>query len=250
MLKQCFFYILLLFVTISFGQNTISLKGKILDKKTAIPVESATIYLKTVKDSTVIDYTITDKNGNFLIEIKKIDKPVFFKVSFTSYSEYSEKLENLLESRDFGIIRLEEDINTLSEVVIKAEAPPITIKNDTLEFNASSFKVRPDANVEALLKQLPGVEIDEEGKITVNGKEVNNILVNGKPFFGKDGKIATQNLPADIIEKVQVTDTKTKEEELSGQDATSDEKTINLTIQEDKNKGVFGKANVGYGNWF
>ena len=247
MLKQCFFYILLLFVTISFGQNTISLKGKILDKKTAIPVESATIYLKTVKDSTVIDYTITDKNGNFLIEIKKIDKPVFFKVSFTSYSEYSEKLENLLESRDFGIIRLEEDINTLSEVVIKAEAPPITIKNDTLEFNASSFKVRPDANVEALLKQLPGVEIDEEGKITVNGKEVNNILVNGKPFFGKDGKIATQNLPADIIEKVQVTDTKTKEEELSGQDATSDEKTINLTIQEDKNKGVFGKANVGYG---
>ena len=97
-------------------------------------------------------------------------------------------------------------------MVIQSEAPPVTIKNDTLEFNASSFKVRPDANVEALLKQLPGVEIDEEGKITVNGKEVNNILVNGKPFFGKDGKIATQNLPAQIISKVQVTDTKTKEE--------------------------------------
>jgi hypothetical protein len=133
-------------------------------------------------------------------------------------------------------------------VVIKSEIPPIRIKKDTLEFNAASFKVGADANVEALLKQLPGVEISPEGKITVNGKEVNNILVNGKPFFGKDGKIATQNLPAEIIDKVQVVDTKTKSEEISGESAGSQEKTINLTIQEDKNKGFFGKIMGGYGS--
>lgn len=247
-MKKNLLTILLYFATfLALGQNTITVKGKVVEKKSLIPIESATIYLKSVKDSTVIDYTISDKNGNFALATKKINTPVYFKIAFTSYADFSEKLENLQENKDFGIIKLDDDVNTLSELVIKAEAPPITIKNDTLEFNASSFKVRPDANVEALLKQLPGVEIDEEGKITVNGKEVNNILVNGKPFFGKDGKIATQNLPAEIIEKVQVTDTKTKEEELSGQDATSDEKTINLTIQEDKNKGVFGKTNVGYG---
>ena len=247
-MKKTLLTILFYFATfLALGQNTITVKGKVVEKKSLIPIESATIYLKSVKDSTLIDYTISDKNGNFALATKKINTPVYFKVAFTSYADFSEKLENLQENKDFGIIKLDDDINTLSELVIKAEAPPITIKNDTLEFNASSFKVRPDANVEALLKQLPGVEIDEEGKITVNGKEVNNILVNGKPFFGKDGKIATQNLPAEIIEKVQVTDTKTKEEELSGQDATSDEKTINLTIQEDKNKGVFGKTNVGYG---
>ncbi len=247
-MKKTLLTILFYFATfLALGQNTITVKGKVVEKKSLIPIESATIYLKSVKDSTVIDYTISDKNGNFALATKKINTPVYFKVAFTSYADFSEKLENLQENKDFGIIKLDDDVNTLSELVIKAEAPPITIKNDTLEFNASSFKVRPDANVEALLKQLPGVEIDEEGKITVNGKEVNNILVNGKPFFGKDGKIATQNLPAEIIEKVQVTDTKTKEEELSGQDATSDEKTINLTIQEDKNKGVFGKTNVGYG---
>lgn len=247
-MKKNLLTILFYFATfLALGQNTITVKGKVVEKKSLIPIESATIYLKSVKDSTVIDYTISDKNGNFALATKKINTPVYFKVAFTSYADFSEKLENLQENKDFGIIKLDDDVNTLSELVIKAEAPPITIKNDTLEFNASSFKVRPDANVEALLKQLPGVEIDEEGKITVNGKEVNNILVNGKPFFGKDGKIATQNLPAEIIEKVQVTDTKTKEEELSGQDATSDEKTINLTIQEDKNKGVFGKTNVGYG---
>ena len=233
--------------TANYGQNTVLLKGKIVDKNTSIPLESATIYLKSVKDSTVVDYTISDKNGNFEIKTKKNDIAVYFKVSYISYADYSEKLDNLNKDKDFGFVKLAENASTLNEVIVQSEAPPITIKNDTLEFNASSFKVRPDANVEALLKQLPGVEIDEEGKITVNGKEVNNILVNGIPFFGKDGKIATQNLPAEIIDKVQVTDTKTKEEELSGQDATSDEKTINLTIQEDKNKGVFGKANVGYG---
>jgi hypothetical protein len=247
-MKKNLLTILFYFATfLALGQNTITVKGKVVEKKSLIPIESATIYLKSVKDSTVIDYTISDKNGNFALATKKINTPTYFKVAFTTYQDYSEKLEKLDANKDFGFIKLEENINTLSELVIKTEAPPITIKRDTLEFNASSFKVRPDANVEALLKQLPGVEIDEEGKITVNGKEVNNILVNGKPFFGKDGKIATQNLPAEIIEKVQVTDTKTKEEELSGQDATSDEKTINLTIQEDKNKGVFGKTNVGYG---
>ena len=247
MFKYFFSFITFLLTVNGFGQNTVTIQGKIVEKGSSFPLESATVYLKSVKDSTVIDYTITDKSGNFSIKTKKINTPIFFKISYNGYKEYSEKLESIINDKDFGTIQLEENINTLSEILIKAEAPPITIKNDTLEFNASSFKVRPDANVEALLKQLPGVEIDEDGKITVNGKEVNNILVNGKPFFGKDGKIATQNLPAEIISKVQVTDTKTKEEELSGQNATSDEKTINLTIQEDKNKGVFGKANVGYG---
>lgn len=247
MFKKIFFLALLLCSLFSFSQNTISLKGKIIDKNTSIPLESATIYLKSVKDSTLIDYTISDKNGYFAFKTKKLDKAIYFKISYIGYNDYSEKIESLKVDRDFNSIKLEENVSSLKEVIVQSEAPPITIKNDTLEFNASSFKVRPDANVEALLKQLPGVEVDEEGKITVNGKEVNNILVNGKPFFGKDGKIATQNLPAEIISKVQVTDTKTKEEELSGQDATSDEKTINLTIQEDKNKGVFGKANVGYG---
>ena len=107
--------------------------------------------------------------------------------------------------------------------------------------------MRPDANVETLLKQLPGLEIDADGKITVNGKEVNQVLVNGKPFFDKDGKIALQNLPSNIINKVQVTDTKTKKEEKTGQVASSNNASLNLTIDEDKNKGFFGKVMGGYG---
>ncbi|OYU81670.1 MAG: hypothetical protein CFE23_04155 [Flavobacterium sp. BFFFF1] len=238
---------LMLFCFISHAQN-VTIRGKISERSSKLPLESATVYLTTVKDSTIVDYTISNKNGTFTLTTKKIKQPVFLKVSFTGFSEYKQQVDELVADKDFGTIEMAESERTLNEVVIKSEAPPVRIKQDTLEFNASSFKVRPDANVESLLKQLPGVEIDANGKITVNGKEVNNILVNGKPFFGKDGKIATENLPAELIDKVQVTDTKTKEEELSGQAASKDEKTINLTIQKDMNKGLFGKFSAGKGS--
>ena len=241
----CFFFLAI--TSTLFAQNTITLKGKIIEDTSKLPLESATIYITSVKDSTIVDYTISDKNGNFSLSTKKFTEPVYFKISFIGFQEYVQKIELLTNSKDFGVIKILDQPNDLNEVVIKGQAPPVRIKQDTLEFNASSFKVRPDSNVEALLKQLPGVEVSSDGKITVNGKEVNNILVNGKPFFGKDGKVATQNLPAEIIEKVQVSDTKTKEEQLSGQAASAEEKTINLTISEDKNKGLFGKFSGGLG---
>ena len=246
--KPFYLFCTLLFSSFLFSQNTITLKGKVVDPTTKLPIESATVYLTSVKDSSVVDYTITNKTGNFDIKVRKSDKPINLKVSFVSYQDFVETISSLSTDKDFGTIELKEITNQLNEVVIKSEIPPIRIKKDTLEFNASSFKVGADANVEALLKQLPGVEITPEGKITVNGKEVNNILVNGKPFFGKDGKIATQNLPAEIIDKVQVVDTKTKAEEISGDASGSEEKTINLTIQEDKNKGFFGKIMGGLGS--
>ena len=143
---------------------------------------------------------------------------------------------------------LEETNNVLDEVVIKNDIPPIRIKKDTLEYNIKSFKIRKDYNVEKMLKQLPGINIDTNGKITVNGKVVNKILVNGKPFFDEDGKIALQNLPSGIIYKVQVVDTKTKAEEFSGDIASSNNKTINLTIDANKEKGKFGNATIGVGN--
>lgn len=230
------------------AQNSVTITGKILDNGTQVPLESATVYLTKVSDSTVIDYTITKRDGTFAIAVKKNALPALLKISYIGYQNHIQRLEKDMADKDFGIIRLSDNANMLGEVVVKAEAPPIRIKNDTLEFNASSFKVRPDSNVETLLKQLPGVEIDAEGKITVNGKEVKQVLVNGKPFFDADGKIALQNLPSDIINKVQITDKKTKQEEIAGKPASSSDASINLTIDEDKNKGVFGKFMGGMGS--
>ena len=215
-MRKKYLLILSLFLSVaSFSQNNIIIKGKILDKSSQIPIEAATVFLTSVKDSTVIDYTISDKNGFFKMDTKKINKPFFLKISYLGYETLKKEMPSISESKDFGVLSLIENANNLNEVLVKNDAPPIRIKKDTLEFNASSFKVRPDANVETLLKQLPGVEVGTDGKITVNGKDVNQILVNGKPFFDKDGKIALQSLPSDIINKVQITDTKTKKEELS-----------------------------------
>jgi hypothetical protein len=246
--KLLYSFLFFLFCSLSFGQSTFTLKGKVIDETTSLPIESATVYLSNVKDSAVVDYTITNKFGLFDFKIKKINQPVYLKVSYVSYQDVKVDLTSIAADKDFGTLAMKVSVNALDEVVIKNEAPPIRIKKDTLEFNASSFKVRPDSNVESLLKQLPGVEIDADGKITVNGKEVNQILVNGKPFFDKDGKIALQNLPSDIINKVQVTDTKTTKEEKTGQAATSNNASINLTIDEKKNKGFFGKVMAGRGS--
>lgn len=248
MIKFYYFSLFFLFCFAANAQNDIVIKGTILDVNTQVPLELATVYFTTVKDSTVIEYATTDKNGSFRLSTKKYDKPVVLKVSYEGYQTFYEDQKGLLESKDFGKIYLFESINALDNVIIKSEAPPITIKKDTLEFNAASYKVRPDSNVETLLKQLPGVDVDSDGKVTVNGREVTQFLVNGKTFFDKDGAIALKNLPAEIIKKIQVSDFKTKKEELSKQESTSDYSSINITIDEKKNKGYFGKILGGYGS--
>ncbi|MFV8327284.1 outer membrane beta-barrel protein [Flavobacterium sp. ZS1P14] len=247
MSKLYFFLLFLFFCFSANAQEELILKGTVLDVTTQIPLEAATVYFSTVKDSVVLEYTTTDKNGFFKIATKKYEKPVFLKISYMGYQTEVEEQKEITENKDFGKVYLLENVNALAGVIIKSEAPPIRIKKDTLEFNANSFKVRPDSSVETLLKQLPGFEVDNEGKIKVNGKEVTQFLVNGKAFFDKDGALLLKNLPAEIINKIQVSDFKTKKEELSKQESTSDYSSINLTIDEKKNKGFFGKFLGGYG---
>jgi hypothetical protein len=134
----------------------------------------------------------------------------------------------------------------LDEIILKS-TPPITVKKDTLEFNASSFKTRKNATIEELLKKLPGVEVFDDGSIKVNGKEVNKILINGKPFFSDDPTIATRSLSKDFIDKVQVSNTKSKEEAFAGEKGSSTKSTINFTIKKDLGKGVFGRIGGGLG---
>ena len=236
----------LFFAINSFSQEKkFEIKGTLIAEDTNKPLESATIYLERVKDSSVVTYTISDKDGNFKIESSTYDKSLNFYVSYIGYATYFKKINIDKEKIDLKAISLPLD-NQLGEVLVKSTAP-ITIKKDTLEFNVKSFKTKKDANVEDLLKQLPGVEVDEEGKITVNGKSVNKILVNGKPFFGDDPTITTKNLTKDIIEKIQIVDTKTKSEEFTGEEGDKENKTINLTIKEENNKGVFGRVSAGGG---
>ena len=247
MFKKLLLLVLLLATSFSFSQQkSFNIKGKISAEDTKLPLESATVYLQRVKDSSLVTYTISNRKGEFSMEDKTYDEFLNLFISYIGYKTYLKKVAINKAEINLGEIALQLDDNALDEVVIKT-APPITVKKDTLEFNVSSFKTKKDANVEDLLKKLPGVEVEDDGSITVNGKPVNQILVNGKPFFGDDPTITTRNLTKDIIEKVQVTDTKSKAEAFSGEDSDGENKTINLTIKEENNKGVFGRLSAGAG---
>jgi len=245
-MRKLLFFATLFCVSLSFSQSKdFKITGKLIASDDQSPLEAATVFMQRVKDSSLVTYTISDKDGAFTLEDITADKYLNLYVSYVGYKTYFKKIK--MDKAVYNLETIPLDIsNALDEVILKSVAP-VTIKKDTLEFNVKSFKTKKDANVEDLLKQLPGVEIDDEGVIKINGKEVNKILVNGKPFFGNDPSITTKNLTKDIIEKIQIVDTKTKAEAFSGEAGDKENKTINLTIKEENNKGVFGRVSAGAG---
>lgn len=246
MLKLVLTLILSVFLCSFANAQEFTIKGKVVDATNKTILEGTTIYAETSTDSTLITYTITDQNGFFELEGKTNSKDFNLIFSFTGYKTLKLSVKNKLLT-DLGTVDLEEQSEELKGVQVTADRIPMTIKKDTVEFNADSFKTRPDANVEDVLKKLPGVEVDADGKITVNGKEVNQVLVNGQVFFSTDPTVATKSLPKEIIDKIQITNTKTKEQEFTGEDGDGETKTINLTIKEDKNKGYLGRFGASYG---
>ncbi len=236
-----------LFSFYSYSQD-FTITGRLIDQEQQTPLEAATLVLETLKDSTMITYTISDRNGEFKLNGKVNLEEVNLFVTFVGYQSYEQKIDlSKNRTQRLGDIALEFQVESLGDVVVKGRAAPVIIKKDTLEFNAASFKTNPDATLEDLLKELPGAEVDADGQIRINGKPVSNILVNGKPFFSDDPTIATRNLTKELINKIQVVDTKTESEEFTGEAGDSENKTINITIDEDKNKGLFGRVAAGGG---
>lgn len=243
------FLCLVFFINISFAfaQMSFKVNGIVKDSLSKTPLISSTVYLERIKDSTMVSYSITDQNGYFEIEDFSKDNILNLNISYTGMQTYTKKIYVNQSPINLGTIFLKPSADLLDEVTVSANRSPIVFKKDTLEFNASSFKTRDGANLEDLIKKLPGLKVDAAGNITVNGKPVQRILVNGKSFFGDDPKIATKNLPKSIIDKIQVVDTKTKEQEFTGEEGDQESKTINITIDEDKNKGFFSRLTLSGG---
>lgn len=224
------------------------IKGQLTDQTTKEAMPAATVVLLNGKDSTVAQTTLTDNKGNFeLSGIPFGDYRLF--VSFLGYKSINKPLQVNAEHKEIamGNIAMETKGVTLNTVEILEEKPPVVIKKDTVEFNADAFKTRDNAVVEDLLKKLPGVTVDKDGAITAHGETVTKVLVDGKPFFSGDPKLATKNLPANIIDKVQVIDRKSDQAQFTGIDDGQTEKAINITIKKDKKRGIFGRATAGYG---
>lgn len=245
MFKRIFTFLLFFSALVTFAQEQFKIKGKIQDQ-IELPLADVSIIVGNTSDSIQITTSTTDEEGNFSIEIPKRTTPFYIIFDDPMEGVLTKGFSNLTSDLDLGTITINPEVLQLKEVLITT-TDPVVIKNDTIEFNASSYKVKPNANLEALLRELPGVDIDDEGQITVNGKAVNEILIDGEPFFGTDGKIALENIPADIIKKVQVSDYKTRNEKFSGERSRSDKSSINVTLKEDKKQGYMAKGTVGYG---
>ncbi|WP_034690558.1 TonB-dependent receptor [Kaistella palustris] len=238
---------LLLFVifSLSLSAQTYSITGTVQNPESK-SIENATVSLLKQKDSAVINFTGTGRNGSFSLKLPAQKEAVLLQISSDNYKTFSRKYAGITGNIDLGLLKLERDLTgNIEEVTITAS--PVKIKKDTIEYNASYLKVDPNDKIDELLKQIPGVETDDDGVMTVNGQPVNKILINGKPLFNKDGKIAMETIPANLIQKIQITTSKTKEEELTGRTPKSDSLTVNFNIDERNNKGNIRNFNLGYG---
>lgn len=237
------------FTTTVSAQKNGSVSGTAFDTISKQPVSAATITVLNSKDSSLITFAMTGNDGKFNLtglaegNYRLLITHVNYHNSNTWFS-----ITDSTRNVSLGNVTMNDKAKVLEEVVIANEAPPITLINDTIQYNAGSFKVQPNANVEDLLKKLPGVKVEKDGTIKAQGETVNRVLVDGKEFFGNDPKVATKNLPADAVDKVQVYNKQSDQAQLTGFDDGNYEKTINLKLKKDKKKGVFGKVNAGAGN--
>src|SRR5258705_8585631 len=214
-----------------------SIKGKLVDSAQK-PLGLATVTIFKASDTAIITYRLTNPEGEFKVPGLPLNMNCRVIVSFSGYEAFRKEFTLTNDTPlDLGIIVLGNSIRSLDEVLVFSERPPVVVKKDTIEFNASSFKTLPTALVEDLLRKLPGVQVDAEGNIMANGKKVNRILVDGKAFFGDDPKMATRNLPANVIEKVQVTEDKDEAARNTDGDLTNIGQVINLTLKKGIKKG-------------
>lgn len=242
--------IIILLSIYSFAKSqTGSIAGQIRDSsnKKILPLATATVF--KAKDTSIVTYRLSGPDGEFKIPNLPLDIPLRLIITYSGYNalrtDFTLSANHPTKRIDSAM--LSPTSKQLDEVIVIAERPPVIIKKDTIEFNATAFKTLPNALVEDLLKKLPGVMVDADGNITVNGKPVNKILVDGKSFFGDDPKMATRNLPANLIDKVQVTDDKEELMRRGDDNINAVGKVVNITFKKGVKKGLFGKIYAGGG---
>jgi len=233
----------IIFFNTAFSQSGFRITGKIVDTTEKTILVNANIVLLAAKDSLLITSVRSNMEGKF--EFNNIPKGQYILLaSFPKYADFIDRVELSNQDRDLGQVPLLTSFYLMKEIVIK-NAAAIRIKGDTTEFTADSFRVTPNADVQELLRKMPGFQVNAKGEITAQGEKVQKVLVDGEEFFSDDPAVVTKNLRADAIEKVQLFDKKSDQAAFTGIEDGERTKTINLKIKEDKKNGYFGKAEAG-----
>lgn len=251
----------LLFITnpLMLAQHTLS--GTILSKTDNAPVEMATVRLfqyqhipntidpntgKNTIDSTLIQGAQTAYDGIFILNNIPAGKYKLI-ISSVGFAEHTQEIQMPNKHLDLPTIHLHEQVQHLAEVSVQGHAAEMTVKGDTIEYNTAAYQVSETATVEELLKKMNGVEVDKEGKVTINGEEIKSVRIDGKKFFGDDVQTATKNIPAEMIEKIQVIDEKSEMAKLTGFEDDDTERIINLSLKHNRKRGVFGNYSGALG---
>ncbi|MDR0758169.1 MAG: TonB-dependent receptor [Tannerella sp.] len=240
------FFTLLLSVPV-FGQ--VEIRGTVIEQSSKEPVEQATIRLLNAKDSVFVQGVASSKNGSFSLKNVKAGN-YLLQVTFIGYETVWQSLQVTGRTNPVSLAQIElvDESILLDEASVTGKAPEVKVQNDTIIYNADSYKVAEGSVLEDLLKKMPGVEVDTEGKVTVNGKEIKKIMVDGKEFFSDDPKVASRNLPAKMVDKLEVWDKKSDMALMTGFDDGEEETVINLTVKPGMKAGWFGNAFAGYGS--
>jgi len=246
-MKKILFFLFILSSVSGAAQKVAGVVKGHLQDSAGDPLPEATITVMRSLDSTLISFTLTSSSGYF--ESKNLDAGNYYLlVSYQGFETLKKSFSISSEKpvADLLAVKMEKAYKTLGEVVVTDEVP-IKIKGDTLSYNANSFKTKPNATVEDLLKKLPGVQVERDGTVRAQGENVQKVYVDGKEFFGNDPRLATKNLSADMIESVDVFDDMSEQAKFNKIDDGSRSRAINLKLKKDKKKGVFGKLYGGYG---
>lgn len=227
----------------AFSQNII-IKGSVVDTSEKKTLTNTVISVLRRADSVIVGFARSDKAGNFTLKKIPIGKSIIL-ISHPAYGDYVDEVEITANSPlDLGKIFMTQKSQLLQEYVV-SNASAIRIKGDTTEYKADSFYLKAGSTVEDLLKKLPGIQVDRNGKITAQGEAVQKVLVDGEEFFSDDPTIVTQNMLSDAIDKVQVYDKKSDQATFTGVDDGLKSKTIDLKLKENRKKGYFGKVEAG-----
>ncbi len=233
------------FVLISHSQT---IKGKLVDLVDSRPLAGATLTLSSAKDSLKSKFAVSDSSGVFRFDNLDFDT-YYVQVAFIGYEKYRQlaTINDSTPSLDLGTIFVPKTSTTMTGITVTAKTPPAQQKGDTIQYNASQFKVNPDATVEDLVKKAPGITVDRDGTVTAQGEQVRKVTIDGRDFFGDDASAALRNLPAEIVDKIQVFDRLTDQAQFTGVDDGNAQKAINIVTKSGMQNGQFGRIYAGYG---
>lgn len=245
MRKTALFLLAVIFSLSAVAQHTI--QGRVVNADNGELVEMATVRLFSYSgaDSTLVQGVQTDLNGAFFLKAGRGSYAVI--ISSVGYQQKKVAVKVGASDVNLKSISLKEDVQVLGEVQVRGTAAEMVVRGDTLEYNAAAYKTQENAMVEDLLKKMSGVEVSTDGTVKVNGEEIKGVRIDGKKFFGDDVQMATKNIPAEMVDKIQVIDEKSDMAKLTGFEDDDTERIINLTLKQNRKKGLFGNFNGSLG---